>query len=108
MQQLLVSWLLVGVLLLPADQVGLLQAVIGVPGVLLMLLGGANADSADPRSLLVRIYLIAPIFPALLHTPTADPIQGCLLGWHGIRRHHAHGQPPQPLPLGCNPARASQ
>ena len=56
MQQLLVSWLLIGVLLLPADQVGPLQALIGVPGIFLMLWGGASADRADPRSLLVRVY----------------------------------------------------
>jgi hypothetical protein len=31
MQQLLLSWLLVGILLLPADQVGMIQAVIGLP-----------------------------------------------------------------------------
>ena len=33
MQQLLVSWLLIGVLLLPADRVGLLQALMGLPGI---------------------------------------------------------------------------
>ena len=32
MQQLLLSWLLVGILLLPADQVGMVQALIGPAG----------------------------------------------------------------------------
>ena len=66
MQQLLINWILIGILELPATQVGLIQAVIGIPGVFLMLLGGASADRKDPRNLLVRIYLVAPIFPLLL------------------------------------------
>ena len=66
MQQLLVSWLLIGVLLLPANQVGLLQALIGVPGIFLMLWGGASADRADPRSLLLRVYAVSPLLPLLL------------------------------------------
>jgi len=66
MQQLLLSWVLIGILNLPADQVGLIQAVIGVPGVALILMGGALADRIDPRNFLVRIYLVAPIFPLFL------------------------------------------
>jgi len=66
MQQLLISWILIGILLLPADRVGIIQAIIGLPGVLVMLLGGANADRSDPRRLLIGIYLFAPIFPLFL------------------------------------------
>lgn len=66
MQQLLVSWLLIGVLLLPADRVGLLQALIGIPGIFLMLWGGASADRADPRTLLVRAYAVSPLLPLCL------------------------------------------
>ena len=66
MQQLLLSWILIGILALPADQVGLIQAVIGLPGVLLMLAGGASADRTDARQMLIRIYLVAPIFPLFL------------------------------------------
>ncbi|MEM6701589.1 MAG: MFS transporter [Acidobacteriota bacterium] len=66
MQQLLVSWLLIGVLQLPADRVGLLQAAIGLPGIVLMLWGGASADRIDPRSLLLRAYGLAPLLPAFL------------------------------------------
>ena len=43
MQQLLLSWTLIGILALPANQVGLLQALSGVPGIFFMLLGGARA-----------------------------------------------------------------
>ena len=63
MQQLLVSWLLVGILLLPADTVGVVQAVIGLPGILLMLWGGASADRTDARSLLLRVYGAAWLAP---------------------------------------------
>ena len=57
MQQLLLSWILIGILELPADQVGLIQAVIGLPGVLLMLAGGASADRNDARQMLSLIHI---------------------------------------------------
>jgi Na+/melibiose symporter-like transporter len=66
MQTLLVNWLLIGVLLLPAGQVGILQALIGIPGIFLMLWGGASADRTDPRSLLVRVYSMSPLLPLFL------------------------------------------
>ncbi len=66
MQQLLLSWILIGILELPANQVGLIQALIGIPGVFLMLMGGAIADRADPRNFLIGIYLVAPVFPIFL------------------------------------------
>ncbi|MEC7970761.1 MAG: MFS transporter [Pseudomonadota bacterium] len=66
MQQLLLSWILIGILDLPADQVGVIQALIGIPGIVLMLIGGASADQKDARRLLVQIYLIAPILPLFL------------------------------------------
>ena len=66
MQQLLLSWILIGILNLPADQVGVIQALIGLPGIVLMLMGGASADRTDARRLLVQIYFIAPILPLFL------------------------------------------
>lgn len=71
MQQLLISWMLVGILLLPADRVGFTQAIIGIPGIFLMLLGGASADRRDPRSLLILVYSIAWVIPLLLATSIA-------------------------------------
>ena len=65
-QQLLLSWLLVGILLLPADQVGIIQALIGLPGILLMLWGGASADKQDSRTLLIRVYATSWLFPLAL------------------------------------------
>ena len=66
MQQLLLSWMLIGILELPADQVGLIQAIIGIPGVVLMLMCGASADRSDPRSMLIKVYFVAPILPIFL------------------------------------------
>ena len=66
MQQLLVSWILIGTLSLPADQVGFIQALIGLPGVVVMLFGGASADRVDARSLLIKVYLVAPVLPLYL------------------------------------------
>lgn len=66
MQQLLVSWLLIGVLQLAADDVGSLQALMGLPGIFLMLWGGASADRVDPRSILLKSYALAPLLPLFL------------------------------------------
>ncbi|MFT7688855.1 MAG: hypothetical protein ACI9FB_004220 [Candidatus Azotimanducaceae bacterium] len=65
MQQLIVSWILVGILVLPGDEVGLIQAITAIPGLFLMLWGGALADKNDPRSLLLRIYFVSWIFPLI-------------------------------------------
>ena len=66
MQQLLISWLLIGVLDTPADRVGISQALVGVPGLFIMLWGGVAADRVDPRQLLIRVYAITPVVPLLL------------------------------------------
>ena len=68
MQQLLITWLLVGILMLPATQVGAIQALIGLPGIALMLWGGAVADRTDPRELLIQVYSLAWLFPIALFT----------------------------------------
>ncbi|MBL4679560.1 MAG: MFS transporter [Pseudomonadales bacterium] len=65
MQQLIISWILVGILVLPGDEVGIIQATIAIPGLFLMLWGGTLADQSDPRTLLVRVHFIAWIFPLL-------------------------------------------
>jgi predicted MFS family arabinose efflux permease len=66
MQQLLLSWVLIGILELPANEVGIIQAITGIPGIFLMLLGGASADRQDPRSLLIQVYALAPVLPTFL------------------------------------------
>ncbi len=62
-QYLLLSWMLVGVLELPADTVGIIQGMIGIPAIILMLWGGAVADRSDARDLLIRVYLGASLVP---------------------------------------------
>ena len=66
MQQLLLAWILIGVLELPASEVGLVQAIVGIPGIILILLGGAKADGMDPRSMLIKVYACAPVLPLFL------------------------------------------
>lgn len=66
MQQLLLSWILIGILELPATQVGAIQATVGIPGIFLMLLGGANADGSGAHRLLFRVYSLAPFVPLFL------------------------------------------
>ena len=66
MQQLLLAWILIGVLELPASEVGLVQAIVGIPGIILILLGGAKADGIDPRSMLIKVYACAPVLPLFL------------------------------------------
>ena len=61
MQQLLLAWILIDILALPATQVGVIQATVGIPGIFLMLLGGARADGGDPRILLLQVYSLAPL-----------------------------------------------
>ena len=68
MQQLLLSWTLIGILEVPASQVGLIQAAAGIPGIFVMLLGGVRADDTDPRTLLIRVYLFSPVLPLFLIT----------------------------------------
>ena len=65
MQQLLTNVLFIDQLNASASEVGLAQAVIGLPGLLLMLWGGANADRVDGRALLIRVYALMAL-PSLL------------------------------------------
>ncbi len=65
MQQLLTNVLFIDQLNASASQVGLAQAVIGLPGLVLMLWGGANADRVDGRGLLIRVYALMAL-PSLL------------------------------------------
>ena len=44
----------------------MIQATTGIPGIFLMLLGGARADGRDPRAMLIQIYTLAPLLPLLL------------------------------------------
>ncbi len=70
-QQLLVIWILVGVLHESPERVGFAQLLIGIPGLIFMLWGGVIGDRMDGRRLLIRVHLLSaipPIFLALAST----------------------------------------
>lgn len=60
-QIVVLPWLAVGELHLPANQVGWVQAGILLPGLALMLIGGAVADRQPSRYLLPLLYLMATV-----------------------------------------------
>lgn len=98
MHQLLISWLLIGVLQLGADGVGLLQALMGFPGIFLMLWGGARADSTDPKQLLIRVYAIAPLLPLFLiivHQSVGVALWSVVLWGFGMSLVISFSQPSQ-------------
>lgn len=66
MQWVLFAWLVAAVLRQPPDRVGLAQMSVTAPAILFVLLGGAVADRADCRQLLIRYHLIAAIPPLAL------------------------------------------
>jgi len=65
-QQLLVIWILVGVLEQPPETVGLVQLLIGIPGLVFMLWGGFIGDRVDGRKLLIQTHLLSAIPPLCL------------------------------------------
>lgn len=65
-QQLLVTWILVGVLNQSPETVGLAQLIIGVPALVFMLWGGVIGDRLDGRTLLLQTHLISAIPPLVL------------------------------------------
>jgi predicted MFS family arabinose efflux permease len=62
----LLTWLLVGVLETPADRVGFARAIIDLPALAILLLGGIIADRAEGRRLLLRLHLMIALPPLLL------------------------------------------
>ena len=65
-QQLLVTWILVGVLDEPPEVVGLAQLLIGIPGLAFMLWGGVMGDRVDSRRILIQSHLLSVIPPLVL------------------------------------------
>jgi MFS family permease len=66
MQTIVFPWLVTVVLHEPAARIGIAQMSLMAPSIFLMLLGGAVADRADCRRLLVRGHLVAAVPPLLL------------------------------------------
>jgi MFS family permease len=72
MQTIVFPWLVTVVLHEPAARVGIAQMSLMAPSIFLMLLGGAVADRADCRRLLVRGHLVAALPPLLLGAAIAQ------------------------------------
>ena len=66
LQQVMFSWLVVGVLAAPAESVGIAQTSTMLPAIALLLVGGAVADRLDPRRLLIGLHLVAAVPMVLL------------------------------------------
>ena len=65
-QQLLVIWILVGVLHESPERVGFAQMLIGIPGLVFMLWGGVIGDRRDGRQLLIQVHYLSAIPPLVL------------------------------------------
>lgn len=83
LQMIVFSWLVAVVLREPADRVGLAQMTLMAPSILFMLFGGAVADRADCRALLVRYQLLGIASPLALAALTASGLlsYGVLLAY---------------------------
>ncbi len=66
LQGFLITWLLVGELGAPADQVGLGRALMQIPGIAILVIGGILADRSDMRRLLLLLHLLIALPPLLL------------------------------------------
>jgi predicted MFS family arabinose efflux permease len=66
LQGFLITWLLVGELGAPADQVGLGRALMQIPGIAILIIGGILADRNDMRRLLLLLHLLIALPPLLL------------------------------------------
>ncbi len=65
-QQLIVTWIMVGIMGESPERVGLAQMLIGIPGLAFLLWGGAMGDRTDARQLLIRVHFLSVIPPLLL------------------------------------------
>jgi MFS family permease len=65
-QMIVFPWLVAVVLKEPAQRVGIAQMAMMAPAIAFMLLGGAVADRADCRRLLLRYHLLAALPPLAL------------------------------------------
>ena len=66
LQGFLVTWMLVGMLDTPADQVGFARMLMEMPGLVILLIGGVLADRVDGRALLTSMHLLVAIPPLLV------------------------------------------
>ena len=64
LQGFLITWMLVGVLETPADEVGFGRALIDLPALAFILVGGLLADRSNGKVLLIRMHLLM-VLPGL-------------------------------------------
>jgi len=76
LQGFLLSWMLVGILELGADRVGVARALIDIPALAILLLGGVLADRTDGRTLLLRMHLVIALPCLALAAATETPAFG--------------------------------
>lgn len=72
MQNIVFTWLVTVVLHEPPARVGIAQMALMAPAIFLMLFGGAVADRADCRRLLIRGHFVAALPPLLLGVAVAQ------------------------------------
>ena len=65
-QQLVVTWIMVGIMGESPERVGMAQMLIGIPGLAILLWAGAVGDRTDARQLLIRVHYLSAIPPLLL------------------------------------------
>ncbi|HET6472955.1 MAG TPA: MFS transporter [Pseudomonadales bacterium] len=80
LQGFLITWMLVGVLQIPADRVGFGRAMIEMPGLVILLIGGVLADRSDGRRLLIGMHLAIAV-PSLV---VAAIVGGGLLSFWAV------------------------
>jgi MFS family permease len=82
-QTIVYPWLVAVVLHEPAQRVGIAQMMMMAPAIAFMLLGGAVADRADCRRLLLRYHFVAVLPPLILAGMAAGGALGysALLGY---------------------------
>jgi MFS family permease len=68
LQQVMLPWLVAGELEASAEWIGLVQTANMLPGLVLLIVGGAVADRRDPRSLLTLLHVLATLPPLALAT----------------------------------------
>lgn len=84
-QIVVLPWLAVGELQLPANQVGWVQSAVLLPGLLLMLMGGALADRAHTSGVLPWLYvLMTACHGAMLWVLSEGALQLMLLLFYAL------------------------
>jgi MFS family permease len=71
LQQVMFPWLVAGELGASAESVGFVQMANMLPGLMLLLVGGAVADRRDPRALLTLMHVLAMLPPLVLASAIA-------------------------------------